>query len=191
MATSQAVAQSICNCLKTGVGIAQAISTASSSGNAATAAQAIAEAASGGAFMQYRLQQIKALDLLLQWHCSSTKTTDPVGWPVEPCFAAHVEAICHGWFCRSQLLLAALPSTHAGVAQASAEATAEAVYEALTCNCACEGPTAQALAQAVAKANGGGCGNVATALSGKEAIMVLGPKRVLCCAVLAALDSCV
>jgi len=56
----------------------------------------------------------------------------------------------------------------AGVAQASAEATASAVYEALTCNCACEGPTAQALAQAAAKATGGGCGGVATALSGKQ-----------------------
>lgn len=48
MASSQAVAQSICNCLRTGSGVAQAIASAASSGNAATVAQAIAEAASGG-----------------------------------------------------------------------------------------------------------------------------------------------
>jgi hypothetical protein len=49
-AQSQAVAQSICNGLRSndGTSIAQAISTASSSGNAETVAQAIAEAASGG-----------------------------------------------------------------------------------------------------------------------------------------------
>lgn len=49
-AQSQAVAQSLCNGLKSndGTSIAQAISTASSSGQAQTVAQAIAEAASGG-----------------------------------------------------------------------------------------------------------------------------------------------
>lgn len=48
---AQAVAKSVCDCLKTGAGVAEAVATAASSGNAQTAAQAIAEAVSGGALI--------------------------------------------------------------------------------------------------------------------------------------------
>jgi hypothetical protein len=48
VAQSQAVAKAVCYCLKSGVGVAEAVSLAASSGNANTAAQAIAEAAAGG-----------------------------------------------------------------------------------------------------------------------------------------------
>ena len=87
--------------------------------------------------------------------------------------------MCWAW-CADLLLLWPHPTTHlllqpkqpAGVAQASASAVAQAVYEALTCNCACEQPTAEVLAQAAAKANGGGCGGVATALAGRCVVVL-------------------
>lgn len=50
---AQAVAKSVCDCLKTGTGVAEAVATAASSGNAQTAAQAIAEAVSGGALIRH------------------------------------------------------------------------------------------------------------------------------------------
>ncbi len=44
---AQAAAKAVCDCLKTGQGVAEAVAQAASSGNAQAAAQAIAEAAGG------------------------------------------------------------------------------------------------------------------------------------------------
>jgi hypothetical protein len=47
LSQAQASAKAICDCLKTGQGVAEAVASAAASGNAQAAAQAIAEAAGG------------------------------------------------------------------------------------------------------------------------------------------------
>lgn len=49
---AQASAKAVCDCLKTGQGVAEAVAQAAASGNAQTAAQAIAEAAGGEPALQ-------------------------------------------------------------------------------------------------------------------------------------------
>jgi hypothetical protein len=49
---AQASAKAVCDCLKTGQGVAEAVAQAAASGNAQAAAQAIAEAAGGETALQ-------------------------------------------------------------------------------------------------------------------------------------------
>jgi hypothetical protein len=161
---AQAVAKAVCDCLRTGSGVAEAVAQAASSGNANTAAQAIAEAASGG----------ESVSWLLPAHGPTCRMAQH-STRMQACCADQKSSTVLMWACMQDVSTDSLscaccyPAVHllpAGVAQANAQAVAEAVYEALTCNCACAQPTATALAQAAARAEGGNCGGVAQSLAG-------------------------
>lgn len=144
----------------------QAISSAVAQGNAAVVANAIAQAATGGALQAYSC---------LGWGRAALLTS---------LLAAVASILCSQLCCmlfqprlRLRLRALRLPCPHptplhpAGFASAQSAAVAQAISDALTCSCEAAPATAQALANAVATA---GCDKLTPALAGKRRQHALG-----------------